>query len=113
MPSPNSYALIEIKHAEPAGMSRLGQNRTLWGQAPMSALPPKAEIDLELYPSEPVLPSCAPILWPKQSGGISHYVPSRRSWRGMVISMNVKSRSGAGYSSVDLSWREPVRSLRL
>src|SRR6516225_3202813 len=30
MPSPNSCALIEIKHAEPAGMSRLGQNRTLW-----------------------------------------------------------------------------------
>src|SRR5215467_14608171 len=26
MPSPNSYALIEIKHAEPAGMSRLGHN---------------------------------------------------------------------------------------
>src|SRR6516165_1148158 len=30
MPSANSCALIEIKHAEPAGMSRLGQNRTLW-----------------------------------------------------------------------------------
>jgi hypothetical protein len=44
MPSPNSYALIEIKHAEPAGMSRLAQNRTLWGQAPMSALPPKVDI---------------------------------------------------------------------
>ena len=26
MPSPNSYALIEIKHAEPGGMSRLGQD---------------------------------------------------------------------------------------
>src|SRR6516225_1677584 len=26
MPSPNSYALIKIKHTEPAGMSRLGQD---------------------------------------------------------------------------------------
>jgi len=62
MPSPNSYALIEIKHAEPAGMSRLGQNRTLWGQAPMSALPPKAEIDLELYPSAASIAELCPDL---------------------------------------------------
>ena len=45
MPSPNSYALIEIKHAKPAGMSRLGQEWTLRHLRSMSALPPKADMD--------------------------------------------------------------------